>query len=78
MLMQETLSSAPLFSLISAFVLPLIENFISNLVTSKITIQDLFHVYLNKCEFHFLRLHVNKKNNFCFLLYNGRVRGMTK
>ena len=24
------------------------------------SIQDMFHVYLNKCEFHFSRLHVNK------------------
>ena len=41
-------------------------------------IRDLFHVYLNKCEFHFSRLHVNKINNFCFLLNNGQVPGMTK
>ena len=41
-------------------------------------IRDLFHVYLNKCEFHFSRLHVNKKNNFCFLLNNGHVPCMTK
>ena len=26
-------------------------------------IRDLYHVYLNKCEFHFLRLHVNKIYN---------------
>ena len=36
-------------------------------------LQDLFHVYLNKCEYHFSRLHVNKISNFCFLLNNGRV-----
>ena len=42
------------------------------------TIRDLFHVYLNKCEFHFSRLHVNKINNFCFLLSNVRVPCMTK
>ena len=41
-------------------------------------IRDLFHDYLNKCEFHFSRLRVNKINNFCFLLNNGRVLGMTK
>ena len=36
-------------------------------------IRDLFYVYLNKCEFHFSRLHVNKINSFCFLLNNGHV-----
>ena len=41
-------------------------------------VRDLFHVYLNKCEYHFSRLHVNKINNFCFLLNNGRVPCMTK
>ena len=41
-------------------------------------VRDLFHVYLNKCEFHFSRLHVNKINNFCFHLNNGGVPGMTK
>ena len=41
-------------------------------------IRDLFHVYLNKCEFHFSRLHVNRINNCCFLLNNGRVPCMTK
>ena len=44
----------------------------------KAIIRDLFHVYLKKCEFHFSRLHVNKINNFCFLLNNGRVPCMTK
>ena len=42
------------------------------------SIRDLFHVYLNKSEFQFSRLHVNKINIFCFLLNNGRVPGMTK
>ena len=28
------------------------------------TIRDLFHVYLKRYEFHFLRLHINKKNFF--------------
>ena len=41
-------------------------------------IQDLFHVYLNKCEFQFLRLHINKTNTFCFLIDNGLVTGTTK
>ena len=41
-------------------------------------VQDLFHVYLNKCEFQFLLLHINKTNTFCFLIDNGRVTGTTK
>ena len=41
-------------------------------------IPDLFHVYLNKCEFHFSSLHVNKINNFCFLLNKGCVPCKTK
>ena len=47
-----------------------------NKMNSKL--RDLFHVYLNKCDFHFSRLHVNKINNFCFLLNNACVIGMTK
>ena len=43
-----------------------------------LNIRDLFHVYLNKFEFHFSRLHVNKINNFCFLLNKRRVPCMTK
>ena len=43
-----------------------------------IKVQDLFHVYLNKCEFQFLHLHINKTNTFCFLINNGRVTGKTK
>ena len=39
---------------------------------------ELFHIYLNKCDFHFSRLPGNKINNFCFLLNNGRVPVMTK
>ena len=34
-------------------------NFLFNIHTNN-TLRDLFHVYLNKCEFHFLRLRVNK------------------
>ena len=41
-------------------------------------VRDLFHVYLNKFEFHFSRLHVNKINNFCFVLNNRRVPCMNK
>ena len=41
-------------------------------------VRDLFHVYLNKFEFQFSRLHVNKINNFCFLLNNRRVPCMIK
>ena len=37
------------------------------------TLRGLFQLYLNKFEFHFSRLHVNKINNFCFLLNNRRV-----
>ena len=43
----------------------------------KRALQDLFHVYLNKCEFQFLRLHINKTNTFCFLIDNGHVTGTT-
>ena len=31
------------------------------------TIRDMFHVYLNRFEFHFLRLHIIKQTNFAFL-----------
>ena len=41
-------------------------------------IRDLFHVYLNKFEFHFLRLHINKTNKYCFFIHNGRVTGIVK
>ena len=41
-------------------------------------IRDLFHVYLNKFEFHFLRLHINKTNKYCFFIHNGRVTGIAK
>ena len=36
-------------------------------------LRDLFHVCLNKFEFHFLRLHINKTNLLCFLISHGRV-----
>ena len=36
-------------------------------------IRDLFHVYLNKFEFHFLQLHINKTSQFCFLINNRCV-----
>ena len=35
--------------------------------------QDLFHVYLNRFEFHFLQLHINKTNQLCFLKSKGHV-----
>ena len=38
----------------------------------------LLHVYLNKCEFYFLLLHINKTNIFCVLISNGRALSMTK
>ena len=41
-------------------------------------VRDLFHIYLNNCEFQFLRLHINKTNTFSFLINNGRVLGMAK
>ena len=41
-------------------------------------VRDLFHVYLNKFEFHFLRLHINKANKFWFFIHNRRVFGIAK
>ena len=46
-----------------------------DLVYSEEYLQDLFHVYLNKFEFHFLRLHINKTNKFCFYVHNRSVPG---
>ena len=43
-----------------------------------IGIRDLFHVYLNKFEFHFLHLHIYKTNKICFLINKGSVTGTTK
>ena len=43
-----------------------------------VVIRDMFHVYLNKCEFRFSRLLVIKIKFFCFLLNYGRVPCMTK
>ena len=37
-----------------------------------------FHDYLNRCEFHFLRLHINKTNKYCFIIDKGRVPSMVK
>ena len=39
-------------------------------------VRDVFHVYLNKFEFHFLRVHINKTNKFCFFMHNGRAFGI--
>ena len=41
-------------------------------------IGDLFHVYLNKFEFQFLRLHINNTITFCFFMHNGHVPGIAK
>ena len=41
-------------------------------------IRDMFHVYLNIFEFHFLRLHIIKTNKFCFFMHNRRVPGIAK
>ena len=41
-------------------------------------IQDMFHVNLNRFDFHFLQLHMIKTNNFCFFMHNGRVPGIAK
>ena len=41
-------------------------------------IRYLFHVYLNRLEFHFLQLHINKTNKFCFFMHNGRVPDIAK
>ena len=38
----------------------------------------MFHVYLNKFEFLFLRLHINETNKFCFFMHNERVPGIAK
>ena len=41
-------------------------------------IRDMFHVYLNKFEFQFLMLHINKTKKICFFMHNGRVPGIAK
>ena len=41
-------------------------------------IRDMFHVYLNRFEFHFLQLHINKTKPFCFFMHNKRVSGIAK
>ena len=41
-------------------------------------LRDLFHVYLNKFEFQFLRLHINNTIPFCFFMHNGHVPGIAK
>ena len=46
--------------------------------TCRLSIRDMFHVYLNRFEFHFLRLHIIKLNKFCFFMYNSRVPGIAK
>ena len=51
-----------------------------NMILNKCIFQNrtLFHVYLNRFEFHFFRLHVIKTNKFCFFMHNGRVPGIAK
>ena len=41
-------------------------------------IRDLLHLYLNRCELHFLWMHINKTNKFCFIMHNGCVPGVDK
>ena len=41
-------------------------------------LQDMFHVYLNKFEVHFLRLHIIKTNKFYFSMHKRRVPGIAK
>ena len=70
-----------------------IQNGIAPLITNKIVLneylayqkykkyyrlRDLFHVYLNRFEFYFLWLHINKTNKFCFFMHNGRVPCIAK
>ena len=50
-------------------------NFVAHLI---INLRDLFHVYLNIFEFHFLRLHINKTNKYCFFMHIERVPGIDK
>ena len=41
-------------------------------------IRDLFHAYFNRFEFHFLRLHINETNKFCFFVQKGNIPGFAK
>ena len=41
-------------------------------------IRGMFHVYLNRFKFHFLRLHINKASKFCFFMHNIYVPGIAK
>ena len=41
-------------------------------------IRDMFHIYLNRFEFHFLWLHIIKTNKFGFFMHNRRVPGIAK
>ena len=41
-------------------------------------LRDMFHVYLNRFEFHFMRLHMIKTNKCCFFMHNRRVPGNAK
>ena len=41
-------------------------------------VRNMFHVHLNRFEFHFLWLNINKTSKFCFFVHNGRVLGIAK
>ena len=44
-----------------------------------LNLRDLFHVYLNRYDFQFLRLYIlNKTKTCCFFIYNRRVPGIAK
>ena len=47
-------------------------------LSKSLYIRDLFHVYLNRFEFNFSRLHIIKTNKFCFFMHNGRVPDIAK
>ena len=48
----------------------------SETIQDFLVVRDMFHIYLNRCEFHLLRLHINKTNIFYFLIHNRRIPGM--
>ena len=43
-----------------------------------IVVRDMFHVYLNRFDFHFLRLHIIKTNKFYFFIHNRRAPDIAK
>ena len=42
------------------------------------SIRDLFHVYLTRFEFHFLRLHIIKTKFVCLFMHNERFPDIAK